>query len=93
MMSDARIEYLNLMDRYVNGLMSVRAFQSGFFQKFKADTRKFSETEFDVLDALFGDLDAFTDDSQLIAEAPDFYLTETALRSKVAQARLRLAGP
>ncbi len=91
-MSDAKVEYQDLIDRYVSGKISVQAFQSTFLQKFKGDTRHFSEAEFDVLDTLFGDLDAFTDDLGLIAESPDFYLTAAALRERVASARVRLAN-
>ena len=90
-MSDAYTDYAQLLGRFLSSEMSVGAFQKVYLDRFKNETRKLDESLFDLLDGLFGDVDAFTTDSELLAENPAFYLDEARLREKVRQVANRLS--
>jgi hypothetical protein len=76
-------EYKALMNDFLDGVISTVGFQTAFLTKFKNENRKFEGSTFYVLDELFGDIDSFTSDANLIAEDPSFYLNEDQLRRKV----------
>ena len=90
-MSDVYTDYGLLLKRFLNGAISIEAFQRAYLGRFKNERRKLDEDVFDLLDELFGDVDAFTTAPELLSENPGFYLDETALRKKVTQAAKRLA--
>jgi hypothetical protein len=48
------------------------------------------EALYELLEGIFGDVDSFTTDQELLAENSDFYLDELQLREKVRQASIRL---
>lgn len=90
-MSDTYTDYAQLLDRFLCGEMSVESFQKVYLDRFKNETRKLDALLFDLLDGLFGDVDAFTTDSELLTENPTFYLDEAKLREKVLQVANRLS--
>lgn len=87
-------DYQELLCRYLEGAVSSREFQNLYLEKFKTENRRLPEDVFDVLDALFADVDAFCPDAGLLAELnrenPGHCLDEQALRHSVGQARERL---
>ncbi|UGQ45466.1 colicin immunity domain-containing protein [Massilia endophytica] len=82
--------YWQLMLQYLDGKMSTEGFQDAFIGRFKKEKRAMNETEYALLDELFGDADAWSGDPVLRAEMPDFYLDEAALRKQVASAAERI---
>jgi len=85
-------DYKALLDQVLNGTLSVEAFMTLYFERFKNETRPMSETVFQVLDGVFADLDVFTTDPELLAAKPDFYLDEKQLQARIHDAARRLAS-
>ena len=90
-MNDIYADYRFLLDRFLKDNMSVEEFQTAYFDRFKNETRNLDEALFKLLDGLFGDIDAFSTDPQLLAAQPDFYLNEQQLRERVQQVAKRLS--
>lgn len=89
-MSDVYTNYRLLLNRFLEGAISAEEFQHVYLTRFKSEEKILDEPLFELLDGLFGDVDAFTADQELLAENPEFYLDEEALRGKTAQALKRL---
>lgn len=89
-MSDVYAEYGDILNHFLEGTISAEEFQRAYLRQFKNEKRHLSEPLFELLDGLFGDVDAFTADPQLLAENPSFYIDESALRQRTAQALQRL---
>lgn len=85
-------DYKALLDQFLNRAMPVERFQRAYFERFKNETRYMSEALFQVLDEAFADLDAYTDDPELLAAKPDRYLDEARLRERMQAASTRLAS-
>ncbi len=79
-------DYRMLLNRFIDGSISPEDFQNEYLSRFKNEKRKLDQPLFELLDSLFGDVDAFTSDKELLAENPGFYLDEVALRKKITQA-------
>ncbi|CAN7425103.1 MAG: colicin immunity domain-containing protein [Acidovorax sp.] len=88
-MSNALVDYGALLEQFLNGAMSVEEFQGTYLDRFKNEGQ-LDEPLFELLDELFGDVDSFTADQQLLTENPGFYLDEAGLREKVRNAVSRL---
>ena len=58
-------EYLEIMQGFLDQSLSPAAFQNLYLAKFKSETRTMNEQTFQILDKVFGDLDAFTTDDLL----------------------------
>ncbi len=95
-MSDIYTDYKLLLHGFLSGALSAEAFQRAYLERFKNESRALDDALFEILDELFGDVDAFCANPDLLAELrgtkPGFYLDEKALRVKVAQASQRLAS-
>lgn len=89
-MSTAMSRYSNLFKRFLDKEISVCEFQSMFFQLFKSEECCFEESVFQALDDLFGNVDAYTDDPELLRLNPSYYIDETQLRAKVCEISLKL---
>jgi hypothetical protein len=87
-------DYQELLARYLDGAIASREFQEVFLAKFKHEARELPVAVFDVLDALFGDVDAFCPEASLLAELnranPNYYLDERMLRQRVSEVRKSL---
>jgi hypothetical protein len=83
-MTGFKNDYTRMMRSFIQGAMPTTEFVKGYLDKFKNETRQLSEDEFEILDELFGDIDAYTPDATLIAENPSFYVDEIQLRERVA---------
>lgn len=90
-MSNVIDAYKSLLASFLAGSLSANEFCSVYIDRFKGED-ELSEKVFELLDELFGDVDAFTTDSNLLAPRPDFYLDEAQLRKKVQVALDRLAA-
>lgn len=77
--------YTRLLKDFVSKKISALEFEQNFLQLFKAETSFFSKKEFQILDKLFGDVDAYCSDPDLI-EDPEFDLTEEELRLSAKEA-------
>ena len=84
-MSNAINSYIELLSEFLSGRMGVLDFQRAYLSKFKMETSRFDDSTFDLLDALFGDVDAYTSDQALLTENPSYYLDEDGLRNRVSQ--------
>lgn len=58
-------EYLTLMDAFVLRRMSAGEFETKYLALFKNENRHFGSPIFEVLDKLFGDVDAYVSDPAL----------------------------
>lgn len=94
-MSNIYTDYGLLFNCFLSGASSAEDFQRAYIERFKNESRELDDALFEILDELFGDVDAFCADPALLAELratkPGFYLDEKALRDKVAQTSQRLA--
>lgn len=89
-MKPALEDYRLLLERFLHKEMSAKQFQTEFLDKFKNETRQLDLALFDLLDTLFGDVDSFCSEPELLAalqaETPGFYLDEQSLRNRVFSA-------
>lgn len=90
-MSNALVDYRSLLEQFLNGAMPVEEFQATYLDRFKNEGQ-LDEPLFELLDEIFGDVDSFTTDQQLLAENPGFYLDEVGLREKVRNVVNRLSA-
>jgi hypothetical protein len=72
-------EYKLLISDFLLKKIIIEDFQSKFLNKFKNETGKLSEYQYELLDTLFGQVDSFTLDSDLIKQNPEFYINESQL--------------
>lgn len=79
--------YANLVNDYLSSKISVLDFEQKYLEMFKKDETLWIGEEFDVLNDLFGDLDAFCYDST-IRTSED--LDEVQLRNKAEVASEKL---
>ena len=78
------MKYIRLLKDFVNNKISSDEFESQFLEIYKNEKRFDSEREFQILDKLFGDVDAYCGDSALFE--PEFDIDEAELRLSVKQA-------
>lgn len=89
-MKEISQEYELLLEKFLDGTMPVDEFQRVYLDRFKNEQRSLDDALYEVLEGVFGDVDSFTTDQQLLAENPDFYLDEPQLREKIRQASTHL---
>lgn len=85
MKSNLRRKYCSLMQRYLERELTIIEFQGQFFETFKEELDFMNEEEFGILDELFGGLDSYTNNVELLRKKPSFYLDETQVREKVSE--------
>ena len=90
-MKNSSREYGMLFEKFLCSSISAEEFQATYLDRFKNEG-KLDSPLFDLLDEIFGDVDSFTTDQQLLAEAPEFYLDEAALKNRARGALLRLSA-
>ena len=83
-------EYLLMMNSFLQGIITTSDFVTAYLKKFKVETKEFDEKEFAILVELFGDIDAYTPDVELLAENPNFYLDSVQMRKSVERAMAKL---
>ena len=76
-------EYAKLIQAFVNGAISASDFERAYLRMFKDDPTIRPEAEYEVLNGLFGDVDAFNSDPGLRSLGG---LDEEQLRSAAASA-------
>lgn len=83
-------DYISLLQRFIQGDLPADEFQLQYLNMFKQETRRLSGPLFELLDRLFGDVDAFCGDlaarKELEATHSGFYLDESELQLRVVQA-------
>ncbi|WP_199317602.1 colicin immunity domain-containing protein [Richelia sinica] len=77
--------YINLIKDFVSRTISANEFEKKFIQMFKVENNFSSKKQFNILDKLFADVDAYCSDSDLI-EDPEFDITEEELRLSAKEA-------
>src|SRR5258708_16704807 len=80
-------DYINLIESFLSNQISAPTFERAYLTKFKNDATDWSETEYEILNQLFGDLDAFCADPELRGQGD---LDEVQLRHSAAEATRRL---
>jgi hypothetical protein len=83
-------EYFWLLRRFLEHKICTQEFQARFFVRFRNEAIGMDESLFLLLDELFGALDCYTDDVELLAERPGFYLDINGLERECADICLRL---
>jgi hypothetical protein len=84
MMNHQAVEiYVDLMRRFVDGQIDALAFERAYLDMFKTEKETLTEDEFQVLDTLFSDVDAFCDDPALLGTDD---LDAQQLRAKCSEA-------
>jgi len=78
--------YTRLITEFVDGKLDAAAFSGRYLDTFKRETVTLPEQVFDVLDGLFGDADAFTDDRDLLAGNPEFHVDAATLKRRAVEA-------
>ncbi|MGV0656609.1 colicin immunity domain-containing protein [Mycolicibacterium thermoresistibile] len=84
------IGYKPIIGRFVSGESSAAQFEEDFLSYFKSDANQVPGEDFDILDALFADVDDYVDDPALRAEVGG--LDENELRERASNAYRRLYG-
>lgn len=85
-MSELYENYLALIRRFLAGEFSIEEFQTLYFNQFKNETRGMSEPLYLLLNGVFLDLDAYTDDPYLLAKDSFRYIDEKTLMERVVVA-------
>jgi hypothetical protein len=84
------------MTAFVDGTISAAEFERRYLDKFKREQRPLDEMTYQLLDEVFGDVDAFCADEevydQIAAEHPGWPHNAAELREKVRAAITRLTG-
>lgn len=95
-MTTVREEYAALMREFVTGSISAPEFERRYLKKFKSEQRPLDEWTYQILDEVFGHVDAYTSDEavyqQVAADNPGWPLTARQLKEKVGEAVARLSG-
>ena len=73
-------KYRLLVEQFLRREMPVSKFQETYLESFKNEATRFEDRIFEVLDRLFGDVDAYTDDGELLSMSPGQYIDEVELR-------------
>lgn len=73
--------YTNLIEEFLKKSISVSDFEKTYLEKFKQETGEMEEEEFLILDNLFAEVDAYTDDLKAVADEPEYYIDENQLRA------------
>jgi hypothetical protein len=71
--------YLNLIQAYVDGSITTRAFEFAYMDIFLSETQFFGPEIFSILDGLFSDVDSY-DPHCLPSEETHFRISEATLR-------------
>lgn len=82
-------KYEKLIEKFIKSQVSAEFFQATYLEFFKSEYQ-LNEHLYEILDELFGDVDCFTTNLQLLADEPNFYLDEDELRRKARLALNRL---
>ncbi len=77
-------KYIKLLEEFAGGKISADEFEQRFLQLFKGDNNLQPGREFQILDKLFADVDAYCSDPDLI-EDPRFDIGEVQLRVSVQE--------
>ena len=85
-------EYLSLITSYIDGRIDAKSFSRMYLEKFKNEISELPEDSFEILDRLFGDVDSYTDDEDLSASMPSFYLSAEQLKEQAAMAAAELTN-
>lgn len=80
--------YTNLIDRYLSGKLNVLDFEKEYLKMFKDDQTPWDGEEFDILNGLFIDIDAFCYDST-IRTLQDLDETQLKIRTMDAAKKLK----
>ncbi|MGA9380692.1 MAG: colicin immunity domain-containing protein [Phormidium sp.] len=78
------MKYTKLLKDFVSNKISSDEFEFRFLELFKSESFFDSEREFQILDKLFGDVDAYCCDPDLFD--PEFDIDEAELRSSAQEA-------
>jgi hypothetical protein len=89
MENEALGAYTDLIKAFLINAIDAQQFESGFLEKFKNDSAEFPDDVFQLLDEMFGAVDAFCADPELRDEHD---LTEKQLRSKAAEILAKLSS-
>ncbi|CAN7706985.1 colicin immunity domain-containing protein [Duganella sp. Dugasp56] len=81
-MSKAVEMYGDLIERFLGHKLSIEEFSTTFMERFQSETEQLDEPLFLLLDELFGDVDSTTDNLELLAENPEFYMDKEGLEVK-----------
>lgn len=89
-MSVSTAKYILLLKYFLARQISQEEFQSAFFERFQNEPVGMDQSLFLLLDELFGALDCYTEDVELLAERPGFYLDLKGLERESADILRRL---
>jgi len=78
------IKYITLLKEFVTQTIPANEFESKFLEMFKNETAPISGREFQILDKLFGDVDAYCSEPNLFD--PEFDIDEAELRLSAQKA-------
>ena len=84
-------EYENILTKFVEEKISTKAFQTEFINLFKNENRHLDGDLYNLLEEVFGDCDALSDDPLLLLENPSFYISEVVFRERMFCAQKKLA--
>ncbi len=62
---NSRSEYIDLLNAFVSGRLKVIDFEKQYLETFKQDETSWSDTEYEILQTLFCDVDAFCPDPNI----------------------------
>lgn len=83
--------YRKLIEQFLNNQISALDFEREYLDMFKNDTTEWPEAEYDVLNDLFGDVDAFCADPEL-RDPGDLDEEQLRQQAKIAIQRLAALG-
>ena len=83
-------EYEVLLNQFLEKKISTEIFQIEFINLFKSESRHLDDHLYNILEEIFGDCDALSDDPELLLENPSFYINEVVFRERMFSAKRNL---
>jgi hypothetical protein len=83
-------EYEALIAGFVDGKTSAEEFQRAYLDRFKTEVRDLDEPLYQLLEGLFGDVDVFSANADLLNHWPHLYLDGAVLKERAKRALERL---
>ncbi|MDR3054797.1 MAG: colicin immunity domain-containing protein [Zoogloeaceae bacterium] len=90
-MNDVLRDYESLLEQFINDAITLDELRKLYLTRFKKEARPMDEPVYEVLQALFGDIDLCTAAPELLSKHADYYLDEETLRQQIRQGLKRLS--
>lgn len=83
--TEIHYDYEGLIEQFISKEIDVYEFERVYLEKFLEEKVPIGGEKFDLLDWLFAEIDAFTDDEEAVRNQPKEYINEEQLRKSATE--------